>query len=293
MKNLKILLLTIALLALTALAGVTPRAQAQSVSSAKWTNATFTGPDPYYCPSFSCTVTAYKTGLTTAALLIRFTNNNPGASIKVISAQLGMDWGNNYTASGISNSSPLTIGAGLTSSITIPVNPIPATSAASNLVLHAFIPSWSIVKYNITGFSGTQTTNFSNIPEMAVYSSDQADAVASWQQVSFLSSSSGFSLAFAFRTPQGSSLFQQAAQQFAVGQSQLMNGNFTGAKTNFQSATSFWNQAVSAENSHGNTLELNGGLGSYGSLLLGIGAIVGGVGAIVYAIRRPKALKTP
>jgi len=150
-------------------------------------------------------VTAYKTGLTTATLLIRFTNNNPGASIKVISAQLGMDWGNNYTATGISNSSPLTIGAGLTGSITIPVNPIPATSVASNLVLHAFIPSWSIVKYNITGVSGTQTTDFSNIPEMAVYSSDQADAVAAWQQVSFLGSSSGFGIAFAFRTPQGSS----------------------------------------------------------------------------------------
>jgi len=34
MKNLKIGLLTIALLALTAVAGLTPRAQAQSVSSA-------------------------------------------------------------------------------------------------------------------------------------------------------------------------------------------------------------------------------------------------------------------
>jgi hypothetical protein len=293
MKNLKIGLLTIALLALTALAGLTPRAAAQSVSSAKWTNATFTGPDPYYCPSFSCTVTAYKTGLTTATLLIRFTNNNPGASIKVISAQLGMDWGNNYTASGISNSSPLTIGAGLTGSITIPVNPIPPTSVASNLVLHAFIPSWSIVKYNITGISGTQTTNFSNIPEMAVYSSDQADAIAAWQQVSFLSSSSGFGIALAFRTPQGSSLFQQASQQFTLGQVQLANGNFTAAKANFASAVSFWNQAVSAENSHGNTLELNNGFSSYGSLMLGVGAIVGGVGAIVYAIRRPKALKTP
>jgi hypothetical protein len=48
---------------------------------------------------------------------------------------------------------------------------------------------------------------------------------------------------------------------------------------------------VSAENSHGNTLELNNGFSSYGSLMLGVGAIVGGVGAIVYAIRRPKALK--
>jgi hypothetical protein len=235
-------------------------------------------------------VTAYKTGLTTATLLIRFTNNNPGASIKVISAQLGMDWGNNYTATGISNGSPLTIGADLTAPFTISV-PIPGTSTASNLVLHAFNQPWSIVKYNATGISGTQTTNLSGIPEIAVYSSDQADAVAAWQQVSFLSSSSSFTLGFAFRTPQGSSLFQQATQQFALGQAQLANGNFTASKTNFQSAASFWNQAVSAENSHGNTLELNNGFSSYGSLMLGVGAIVGGVGAIVYAIRRPKALK--
>jgi hypothetical protein len=236
-------------------------------------------------------VTAYKTGAT--ASLVIFFHNFGSASIKVISAQLGMDWGNNYTATGISNSSPLTITGGFTAPFTISV-PVPATSVASNLVLHAFNPSWSIVKYNVTGISGTQTTNFNfNVPEIAVYSSDQADAVAAWQQVSFLSSSSGFTLAFAFRTPQGSALSQQASQQFALGQAQFANGNFTGAKTNFQSSSSLWNQAVSAENSHGNTLELNNGFSSYGSLMLGIGAIVGGVGAIVYAIRRPKALKTP
>jgi hypothetical protein len=235
-------------------------------------------------------VTAYKTGAT-ASLIIFFHNGlSAGTTIKVISAQLGMDWGNNYTATGISNGSPLTIGAGLTAPFTISV-PIPATSTASNLVLHAFNFGWSIVKYNATGISGTQTTNLSGIPEIAVYSSDQADAVAAWQQVSFLSSSSNFPIALAFRTPQGTALFQQATQQFALGQAQLANGNFTASKTNFQSAASFWNQAVSAENSHGNTLELNNGFSSYGSLMLGVGAIVGGVGAIVYAIRRPKALK--
>jgi hypothetical protein len=217
-------------------------------------------------------------------------HNSQLTSIKVISAQLGMDWGNNYTATGISNSSPLTIGPSLTSTITISV-PVPATSVASNLVRHSFNQPWSIVKYNITGTPGTQTTNFSNIPDMVVYSTDQADAIASWQQLSFLSGTSSASIASAFRTSQGSSLFQQAVQQFAVGQAQLMNGNFSAAKANFASAVSLWNQAVSAENSHGNTLELNTMISSYGGLLLGIGAIVGGAGAIVYAIRRPKQLK--
>jgi hypothetical protein len=283
------------LLALAALAPLIPHANAQA-NTVTWQNTTFKGLDPYFCTNFPSAcgggafgIAAYKTG-TTASVSMSLTNSFC-SSVKVLYTQLQMDWGNNYTANGL----PTTIGMGTVGFITISF-PVPATSTASNLIPHEALSGGSFMNYTSPCTTGTQKTSLSNFgllpPAVAVYSSDQADSIAAFQQLTALAGSGGTGLATTFKTPQGNALFQQAAQQATLGVQKYTTGNFTAAKASLQSAVSLWNQAISAENSHGNTLELNGGLSSYGSLMLGVGAIVGGVGAIVYAIRRPKMPKT-
>ncbi len=278
MKTSKIVPMMLALLMLAALGGVTPKAHAQSVTSTKWLTPAFSGFDPYY----GSPVNAYTMG-STATLSVQFANFG-GNTIKVIAVQVGMDWGSNSSASAL----PKTMTPGSTTSFTISVS-VPSTSGL-NLVAHDSISSWTFVKYNTTIGSSTFTTpvSFGTSP-LAAYSSDQLSAMTALQQLSFLSSSGGTTLSI-FKTPQASTLLAQAAQQGSLGVQLYTIGNFTGAKTDLQNAVSLWNQAISAENSHGNTLELNNTLGGYGSLLLGLGAIIGGAAAIIYAIRRPKML---
>ncbi len=297
MKTSKTVPVILALMALAGLGGLTPLAHAPYSISSQWRNATVVGSDPILG-----SVTAYKEG-TTATLSVTITNDIP-YPIKVVSAQIGMDWGNNYTASGISNSSPMTISIGGFAYVPISFT-VPSPSVASNFVTHASrSPSseWSFFKYNYTvtmcsnppACTTTTSTNYQytsgiSFPSIAVYSSDQADAMVAYQQVSALASA-GPSIAAIFKTPQASSLLVQSFQQANLGTQLYVRGNFTAAKTDFQNSVSLLNQAISTENSHGNTLESNTMVADYGSLLLGIGAIVGAVGAIIYAIRRPKML---
>lgn len=289
----------LSLLTLAALVPLTPHAYAQT-NTANWQNPMFKGFDPYYCSSsFSppCPITAYRTG-TTAALSLSL-ENTFCSSVKIVYAQLQMDWGTNYTATGL----PTTINLNNRGFVTISVA-LPGTSTASNLVVHDSLNAGSYLNITSPCFTGTMKNTFSSfglsVPGIAVYSSDQADAMAVAQQLGTTPSITGGSVVGpncgtfspTFKTAQASSLCDQAAQQSNLGQQLYSTGNFTGAKADFQSALSLWNQAISAENSHGGTLELNGTVGGYGSLLLGIGAIVGGVAAIIYAIRRPKILST-
>ncbi len=313
MKISRIAPVILALLALAALGGLTPQAHAPSYSGVKWLNPTFVGSDPYYGGSY---VNAFTQAQATATLSVTITNFEFSLPVKVVWAQVGMDWGTNYTNTGISNSSPKTIPAGGQASITIPVD-VSTSSPASLLVDHVVVPSWSYFKYNytITSTSGGTTTSTtyqcpyvsgpfppmgcpgstyfgSSVAPIVVYSADQAAAHAALTQLQTGSGSTVFSgLALGFTPPpQASSLLAQAQQQYNIGLNLYTIGNFTAAKTDLQNAVSLWNQAISADNSHGNTLESNAMVGNYGSLLLGIGAIVGAVGAIIYAVRRPKML---
>ena len=201
-----------------------------------------------------------------------------------------MDWGNNYTATGL----PTTMTMGTRGTIAISFA-VPGTSTASNLVLHDFIPAGSYLNITSPCSSGTQKSLFQNsgifVPSIAVYSSDQADAISLSQQIAFLFSSSGTTnVCSGFKTAQGLTSCAQATQQAALGFNAYQMGNFTAAKANFQSAVNNWSNAISNENSGGGGLLISSTVSGYGSLLLGIGAIVGGIAAILYAIRRPKML---
>ncbi len=252
-----------------------------------WTGTFFAGTDPYY----KTTVSAYKAG-TTASLVLAITNTF-GNYINVTGANVIMDWGSNYPTTGISATSPVRINSNTQGTVTINF-PVPTT--VTNLVTHG--STVGIVNYTRLGVPTPQQFNF-DVTTFAIYSSDQATAIALMQQLGLPSpfGVTGLSLCgfggSSFKTAEGSSLCLQASQQATLGQTLYSSGNFTGSKTYMQNAVNLWNQALSAETSKGGSLELGTTLGGYGGLLLGIGAIVAAIAAIIYALKRRESRYVP
>ncbi len=278
MRTSRMALCAVAVLTVALLAPLVPSARG-AVTSAIWTNTTFTGTDPF----LGVAVNAYAAG-STATLQILVTDTVGGAYINVTGAKLMMDWNGNYTTT---NSLKIPLNTQASFSLTFPV---PQTSTASNLVAHNCVLTCLTVNY--TNAAGAKNQFFFNplLTDMAVYSSDQASAMSVFRQLGFLATSSG-TVCSSFKTPTASSACGQAVQQFNLGTSLYSTGNFAGANTAFQSALTNWNNAINNENSAGGGLTLGSTVGGWGSLLLGIGAVVVGAAAIIYAIRRPKELR--
>lgn len=272
----KLFLITI----LPLLALVLPVAHAQTVTNL-WTGTAFTGTDPYY----GSAVRAYRTG-TTATLVVSIVNNFFSRYMNVTSVKLVPDWGTNYTATGIANTTPLRVNPDLLVTATITFT-VPATSVATNLARHSYTVHVSYVTPP-PGPSGTQTTITGEV-DFAVYSVDQASAMSLMNQFG-LPSASGFGVGSCFSTffksSEATSLCLQSASQVSQGSALYATGNFTGAKNVLQNAVSLWNQAISTESSKGASLQQAAVYGGYGSLLLGIGALIGAVAAVLYALRR-------
>ena len=276
MKLSRLHLLTAALL----LALLAPLAHAQPFPvNPLWTGTYFKGLDPYY----GTTVSAYKQG--TIATLVLAITNLFGQYINVTGANVIMDWAGNYPTSGISSTNPVRINSDTQATVTITFT-VPTT--VTNLVVHGFTGT---VNYTRPGVVGQQQADFGGTG-FAAYSSDQATDISLMQQLGLTSTFSLTAIGLcgfggsSFKTTEGSSLCLQASQQAALGQALYSSGNFTGSKTYMQNAVSLWNQAITAENTKGASIEQGTTLGGYGGLLLGIGAIIGGVAAIIYAFRR-------
>ena len=285
MKTSKTILLATSLSLLILL---TPLANAQPTLAVFWTGTSFSGTDPYYGTS----IRAYKTGAT-AILLIAVTDLF-GEYVNVTGAKVMMDWNGNYTTSGISSASPVRVNPGQQGTVTITFT-VPSTTVASNLVTHGYAVS---VNYTRTSVPGIHAFSLEG-DGFAVYSADQGTAISLMQQLGLPSASGtticGASGSSTFKTSEGISLCLQAVQQASMGVALYSSGNFTGSKTTLENAVSLWNQAISAENSKGASLELGAMLSGYGGLLLGIGAIIASIAALVYAWKRkePKYISAP
>ncbi|OLE86273.1 MAG: hypothetical protein AUF79_15630 [Crenarchaeota archaeon 13_1_20CM_2_51_8] len=275
MKISKIGLVTISILALAILPSLAPTVRAQS-ANATWINTTFTGQDPLF--GFT-TVNAYGTGVTAT---LQLATSNGFGTITVTSYNLAMDWGTNYTATSLTTA--VKHGTIVLWTITFTA---PSTSTASNMVMH----SGSLVVNYTDAFGNKNQRFFVGVPEVVIYSSDQATAISLMQQTSFLASGGISICSFdTLKSSQAVSLCAQATQQNILGRNAYSMGNFTAAKTYFQNSVNDWNSALSTETSTGGGLQLSNTIGGYGSLLLGIGALVGGVAGILYAMRRPKGM---
>jgi hypothetical protein len=262
-----------------------PLAHAQVTITPAWIGATFTGFDPYYCPTFgSCTtpIHAYKTG-TTASLVVSLVNTTPPYYENVTSVTFAPDWGINA-----SNTTPLRINAGQVKTVTITFQ-VPDTATATNTVRHAYT---IFVRFttNNPGLPGVQNTNSGEFTDLAVYSADQATAISLMQQFGLPSTSLATTVSpcgfGSFKTSEALSLCLQSQQQVNLGLALYSAGNFTGSKTVLQNAVGLWNQAISTESSKGATIQQGAILGSYGSLLLGIGGIIGAIALVIYASMR-------
>src|SRR2546428_5997860 len=170
MKISKIALVTISVLALAILPSLAPTVRAQS-GSASWINTTFTGEDPF----LNNFVNAYATGVTAT---LQVATSNGFGTITVTSYNLVMDWGMNYTG---------TLSAAVRHGTTVPWTltfTAPATSTASNLVMH----SGSLTINYTDAVGGKNRQFFVGVPSVVIYSSDQASAISLMHQTSFLAS---------------------------------------------------------------------------------------------------------
>lgn len=270
MKTSRIALVTVSLLGIFLIAPAAAAVQATPT----WQGFAYHGYDSFY----GTTISGFTAGST--ATLTLTVSNTFADYLNVTGAKVVFDWNGNYSGS-YSTSSPYRINGDAVLPVTISFT-VPATTTATNLVLHSY--SWSL-NYTRSSTPTNHQQSFGFGDQFAVISSDQATALTSLQQIP-----SG-AFCGSFRTVEGSTLCQQSTQQLSLANNLYQAGDFANAKNDYQTALNDWNQAVSADKSTGGNLELSTTVQGWGFLLLGIGALVAGLGGILYAIKRPRELR--
>ncbi|HZY94938.1 MAG TPA: hypothetical protein VFE98_08820 [Candidatus Bathyarchaeia archaeon] len=262
----------LALPAVLLLAFVAPVAHAQQLQYT-WTGMAFSGTDPFYNSS----VKAFKQGSTATLSLI--VTNFSGQYMNVTGAVAQFDWNANYTAAGVSKTSPIRINQNQQGTVLIQFT----VPGATNLVTHDYTIT---LNYTVIPGQNRQLNQFGT--NFAVYSADQAAAMSAMNQLG-LPSGFGFGSSLCgvlgtsnFRTARGNALCQQAQQQAMQGMQQYQTGDFASSKTSLQNAVNLWNQALSAESGQGST-DL---VATTGTFLLGVGAAIGSIAAIIFVSKK-------
>ena len=299
MKKLNVVISALAILAL--LAAIAP-AHAGLVGTPSWLSPlknkesdTFYGQD----------VTGYE-ALTSATLAVNVLNEYSGnITMNVTAVKVWFDWGVNYTSdiNLFNQTNPFVLATGQSNVFTLNFN-LPDTTTASNLVLH----SYKIYVDEVNATSGNQQVFSTSYPlpppannkydSFAVFSATQAQAIGLKRDIGKYTSSS-----FPFLTTKGRQILQQALFTQTQGDNAYNKGDFTGAVTFYQNATSLYDAAWGNEtgkttafedaflnlvNSGQNVLNMMG----VGYALFGIGFLFMGIGVVVYLVRKsgqPKA----
>ena len=247
---------------------------------------------------YALNVTGYET-LTSASLAINVLNGYSGnITMNVTAVKVWFDWGVNYTSDAnlFNQTSPFVLNTGQSHVFTVNVN-LPDTATASNLVLHSY--NITIEEVNATSAPqlvfGSPYGPYSNF---AVFSAEQAQAIGLVRDIEKYNSAT-----FPFMTTKGRQLLQQALFTKSQGDKAYKKGDFTGAVTLYQNATSLYDAAWGNEtgktiafedaflnlvNSGQNVLNMMG----VGYAMFGIGFLFMGIGVVVYLVRKsgqPKA----
>ena len=235
----------------------------------------FAGTDPYY----NTPVKAFKQG-TTATLNLIVTNFS-GQYMNITGAVVQFDWNANYTAAGLSKTSPIRINQNQQGIVLIQFT----VPGATNLVTHDYTITMNYTLQNSPTIT-RQSNDFGF--GFVVYTSDQAAAMSAMNQLGlpsgfgFGSSLCGILGTSSFKTARGNSLCQQAQQQAIQGMQQYQTGDFANSKTSLQNAVNLWNQALSVESGQGST-DL---VATTGTFLLGVGAAIGSIAAIIFVSKK-------
>lgn len=161
-------------------------------------------------------------------------------NITVTAVKVWFDWNVNYT----STETPYVMK--LYESRNFMINfTVPSTDVASNMMPHSYRIYVEFSYDNYTGY-----WSYSPWEYFAVYSTDQAEAQKLYQHLE----------AFRYMPPvflssQARTLWFKAQIELRVGETDYRLGNFTGAKTHYQTAWNLYNQAIDTEAERGMALE--------------------------------------
>lgn len=205
-----------------------------SVQSWSWRRSIFFGYDNFY----GYNVVAYEES-STAILDVNVWNNYaPGAPINVSAVKVGFDWNTNYTSAQASLTSPIVMQPNEVRLFTISFI-LPNTTVASNLYLHGY----TIYVEHVNSTTGAQKIvgtwighSYNMNYYFVVYSSEQAAAQKASQRLSAMP-------VVSFPTARARLLMSRAANATNTAVSMYSQGDFAGARTQYETALSLINQA--------------------------------------------------
>ena len=256
----------------------------------------YKGYDSYYGTS----IVAYLNG-TTVYVTIPLYNDGYYPNINVTAVNMVFDWGLNKSCS-----TTLPVKINYYETKYFDVSFTAKLSDASNSWAHTYT---TYVKFNYTGGQSTWTMGYDY--KFVVYSKDQKDAMDLSREYS--ADSSNYP-PYYFNTIKGRLLATQAGVEASQAQTFAGIGNFTAAKTHYQTAVDLYDDAFAVEEDKGVAMEdaeLNATITgadaavkqadaamlqaqasmnqAYGYILLGLGFVLVGVGAILYGLtKKPK-----
>jgi len=274
------------------------------IESQSWLGTTYTGVDAFYGVGY--TIYAYETG--SNATLVVSVENTEGKQINVSAVGVRFDWSESYNSTDVSIDSPIVMddNAIMTFSVSFMV---PSTSVASNRFLHGYTIYVEHVN-STTGpkeIVGTMTKSYTEDPDFAVYSENQADARELKQIISGIESDVPIN-PLTFNSTAARLLVYKAKNETRIGDESYRRGDFAGAETHYNTALNLYNSAYATEETRGvklddlsiketeariNNYEASASLASSfatTSILLGFAVVLFGIG---YVIKQLGTLRKP
>jgi len=222
------------------------------IESRSWIGCTYRGTDAFYGVPY--TIYAYQNG--SMAILVVSVENDYGRPINVSAVKVGFDWGLNYTSTQCSWDNPIVMQRNEVYSFTVGFA-VPDTAVASNQYLHGY--KIYVEHVNSTTepkeIVATMTRSYTEEPDFAVYSADQAEAQDLSQLLTRLRTT-----APSFTSARAKLLVYKAGNETTTGDACYRRGDFAEAKFHYNVALSMYSSAYSSEETFGVThedLEIN------------------------------------
>jgi hypothetical protein len=279
------------------------------ISTYSWIAPVFRGYDEFYGTS----VAAYRTG-STAQLMVSVINNWYGyGNITVTAVKVWMDWNVNYTSTGTPFVMKLNDQRNFMINFTVP-----STTVATNMLPHSFK-----IYVEFSYDSSKSYWDYSPWESFAVYSADQSE----YQDLRLELEAFRYTYPV-FLSSEARTSWLKAQIEQRAGESDYRRGDFSGAKTQLQTAKNLYTQSIDSEATEGATLEdaltnlMNSTAQTYSGIadltnpltdlinsmsetsktqvqafmILSIGIFIGmiliGVGVIIYALAKRKMAST-
>lgn len=205
-----------------------------------WLDPDFRGFDDFYRTD----VIAFNEG-STATLAVTVDNTVPVLPdvLNVSAVIVGFDWGVNYSSSDVSIDDPYQLNSLEPRHTFVATFTVPAITVASNMFLHEY----TIYVEYVNATSGPREiigTFVDTADFFAVYSSDQGTAMAMKEAIDLYYTTL---YPYVFADVEAQILYNKGYAEFLRGETAYSNGDFAAAKTRFESASSFLDQAFGKE----------------------------------------------